>query len=85
MELFNDVKPGLNKSRHGLGDVITEHIGASPDVPLEVTDGVALVAHLNLRCTVLDSGLGFTFDYQIQEQTQYLGRSLRVSLTVVVL
>ena len=60
----NDDKPGLNKSRHGLGDVVTEHIGASPDVPLEVADGVTLVAHLKLRSAILDPGL-FCFDCQI--------------------
>ena len=60
----NDDKPGLNKSRHGLGDVITEHIGASPDVPLEVADGVTLVTHLKLRSAILDPEL-FWFDRQI--------------------
>ena len=57
----NDDKPGLNKSRHGLGDVVTEHIGAPPDVPLEVADGVTLVTHLKLRSAILDPGL-FCFD-----------------------
>ena len=37
--------PSLNKSRHGLGDVVAQHIGAFPDVPLEVADGFTLVAH----------------------------------------
>ena len=60
----NDDKPGLNKSRHGLGDVITEHIGAPPDVPLEVADGVTLVTHLKLRSAILDPGL-ICFDRQI--------------------
>ena len=63
-KLKNGHKPGLNESRHGLGDVVTEHIRASPDVPLEVADGVTLVAHLNLRRTILNPGL-FYFDGQI--------------------
>ena len=84
--LKNGNKPGLNKSRHRLGDVVTEHVGASPDVSLEVADVVTLVAHLQLRRAILDPGL-FYFD-QIKSKkrhNQYLGRSLSVSLTVVVL
>ena len=52
----NGARPGLNKGRHGLGDVVSQHVRTPPDVPLEVANSITLVAHLKLRGTILNSG-----------------------------